>query len=268
MWKWFFGPVLVTKLDRLGTYAAAMAYCFVLSVVPFLIVTFTFADQLQLDLRGGYREILADILPSGIDANQVLTTIDRSSHSGIATIGFILAVYTSYNLMTQITRTLLFIFDDPKRPEGWNWRHWVKSAVLLFIWMFLLLVIAVSFVVTIGIESILRQIDVHLRVGTAVIGIAQYALVIASMFFAFLLTFLLVPAQRPSLMEARDGSLVASCGWILCSLLFANLLPQMLRAGAVYEALGSVVVILLWAQACAWSVIIGACWIVRFSPRR
>jgi hypothetical protein len=27
------------------------------------------------------------------------------------------------------------------------------------------------------------------------------------------------------------------------------------------------VAILLWAQACSWSVILGACWIVRFSPR-
>ncbi len=33
------------------------------------------------------------------------------------------------------------------------------------------------------------------------------------------------------------------------------------------SALGSLVVILLWAQACAWSVIIGACWMVRFPGR-
>jgi uncharacterized BrkB/YihY/UPF0761 family membrane protein len=40
-----------------------------------------------------------------------------------------------------------------------------------------------------------------------------------------------------------------------------------LQASAAYIALGSVVAILLWAQACAWSIIAGACWIVRFSQR-
>ena len=65
--------------------------------------------------------------------------------------------------------------------------------------------------------------------------------------------------------ERESGGVV---GWVLCSLLFANVMPNMWRTNAVYEALGSVVIILIWAQACAWSVIIGACWIVRFPERR
>ncbi len=267
MLNWLFGANLLTKLDRLGTYAAAMAYCFVLSVVPFMIVTFTLASSLQLDLTAGYKDVLSAILPADIDATQLITTVVKSSHGHIVTIGFLLAVYTSYNLMTQIVRTLLFVFDDPKRPQGWNWSHWIKSLVLLMIWMALLLVIAISFAVTLGIATILRQLHLPAQIQT-LFAMAQYAVVLLAMFGAFLLTFLLVPSKRLSFDQARDGSLVASCGWILCSLLFANVLMPMLTAGAVYEALGSVVVILLWAQACAWSVIAGACWIVRFSPRR
>ena len=38
MLKWLYGPNLMTKADRLGTYAAALAYYFVLSLVPFLAV--------------------------------------------------------------------------------------------------------------------------------------------------------------------------------------------------------------------------------------
>jgi uncharacterized BrkB/YihY/UPF0761 family membrane protein len=64
-----------------------------------------------------------------------------------------------------------------------------------------------------------------------------------------------------------EGSLLASSGWIICSLVFAKIVPALLKTSAAYIALGSVVAILLWAQACAWSIILGACWIVRFSPR-
>jgi uncharacterized BrkB/YihY/UPF0761 family membrane protein len=51
-------------------------------------------------------------------------------------------------------------------------------------------------------------------------------------------------------------------------MIFAYILPELLKTSATYIALGSVVAILLWAQACAWSIILGACWIVRFSPAR
>jgi uncharacterized BrkB/YihY/UPF0761 family membrane protein len=77
----------------------------------------------------------------------------------------------------------------------------------------------------------------------------------------------MVPARRHDLSLIRNGALVACFGWIFCSILFANVLPKMWHSNTVYEALGSVVIVLLWALACAWSVIIGACWIVRFTPR-
>jgi uncharacterized BrkB/YihY/UPF0761 family membrane protein len=65
-----------------------------------------------------------------------------------------------------------------------------------------------------------------------------------------------------------EGSLLASLGWILCSLVFAKIMPELLKTSAAYLALGGVVAILLWAQACAWSIILGACWIVRFSQSK
>ena len=48
---------------------------------------------------------------------QIIHTLQSSSHGGLATIGFILAIYTSFNLMTQIIRTLLFIFDDTRKSR-------------------------------------------------------------------------------------------------------------------------------------------------------
>ena len=268
MWKWLFGPVLVTKIDRLGTYAAAMAYCLVLSVVPFLVVTFTLATHFGLNLSSAYNDLLSDVLPREINTPQVIATIEKSSHGGLATIGFLLAVYTSYNLMTQIVRTLLFIFDDPRRSEGWNWRHGFKSIVLLFIWMLLLLTISITSVMYPVIHSILRQLHIDSQIWTLPLVLIQYLVVLTASLGAFFLTFLLVPTKRPSIDQARDGSLVAAFGWIVCGIICAKVLgPKTWSSNAVYEALGSIVIVLLWAQACAWSVIIGACWMVRFSRR-
>ena len=73
------------------------------------------------------------------------------------TVGFILAIYTSFNLMDQITRTLIFIFDDPRRPQEWSWKVVVKTFALLFIWMCLLLLISISAVETAVLRHVLDQ---------------------------------------------------------------------------------------------------------------
>ena len=316
--NWVFGPVLVTKLNRLGTYASALAYCFVLSLIPFLVVTFTLASEFapkSVNLAGAYEDLLNDILPAGtvimvphardraksqgaaetspgtsrtaptadeealkekaVTVSQVaklsahiIATLKSTSHRGLATVGFILAVYTSFNLMEQIVKTLIFIFDDPRRPSEWSWMVLVKTVALLFIWSFLLLLISIVSVVTPVSPNILSQLHLNSDFWTAPLEVGRDLVMLAALYGAFFLTYYLVPVKAHDLGVVRQGSLVAALGWVLCSLVFGQVLPNLWRANAVYEALGSVVVILLWALACSWCVIVGGCWIVRFSPRR
>jgi membrane protein len=277
MFKRLWGPNLITKADRLGTYAAALAYCFVLSLVPFFIVTFVVGLHLALELdinseyyRTHYAEVLGNIIPSEQDAKNIVTTVTNAGQNKgwLFIIGLLVALYTSYNLMDQIVRTLLFIFDDPRRPQVMGWFGMVKTAGLLLIWMCLLLLVSVSAVEA----AILRQMlyDVlHLQSGGKALATASQLLItIAALFGTIFVTYYIAPARRHKVSVVVEGSLLASLGWILCSLVFAKIMPQLLKTSAAYLALGSVVAILLWAQACAWSIILGACWIVRFSPSK
>ena len=293
----FYGPVLAPKICRLGTYAAALAYCFVLSLVPFLVVTFTLGTMITHEnLATAYADLLVDILPS--EANQptehhhlesvtpsqeaerekvvqvagltakIVHTLQSSSHGGLATVGFLLAVWTSFNLMTQIVRTLTFIFDDAKSHQSFSPTMIMKTIALFSVWMVLMLFFAICSVVTPVIRSVLQSLHLNPILWTDPLLWARDLLGLASLFGAFFLTYYLVPSKRYKLAQVRDGSLVASIGWVLVSLFFAKVIPNIWRANAVYQALGSIVVILIWAQACAWMVIIGACWIVRAPGRR
>ncbi len=183
----------------------------------------------------------------------------------MATVGFILAVYTSFNLMNQIVRTLLFIFDDPRKPQEWTLVMILKTIALGVIWMCLSFPDFNRLGHHAGHSQRARPVSSRFVVMDAPLLITRDMALMAALFGAFFLTYYLVPSKRYKLSLIRNGSLVASCGWLLCSLIFAYVLPNMWRSNAVYEALGSIVVILIWAQACAWSVIVGACWIVRFA---
>jgi membrane protein len=274
MFKRLYGPILFPKVDRLSTYAAALAYCVVLSLVPFLAVTFAVGMELSTELALNkhyaehYVEVLSDIIPmeNPQDTARIFSAVQHSTKGGLVTVGFILAIYTSFNLMEQIFRTLLFIFDDPRRPEEWSWKVVAKTLALLFIWMCLLLLISISAVEAAILRHLLNQFLLS-SLSEALATTVQVLVVIAALFGTFYLTYYLVPTRSYHRKYVMEGSLLASCGWIVCSLIFAYVIPKILQASAAYIALGSVVAILLWAQACAWSVILGACWIVRFSPR-
>jgi len=277
MFKWLYGPILLPKAGRMGTYAAALAYCFVLSLVPFLAVTFAVGMEISSELAlntkyaAQYAKVLSDILPmeNPEDSKRIFEAVQHSyasQQNGFVTFGFIIAAYTSFNLMGQIIRTLHFIFDDDRRPQGWSWMGMLKTLALLSLWMCLLLLISVSAMETAGLRHVLQPF-LWPSLSDALVGGLQIAVVISALFGTFYLTYRLVPAQRHKNRYVVEGSMLASSGWIVCSLIFASLMPKILTASAAYIALGSVVAILLWAQACAWSMIIGACWIVRFSRR-
>lgn len=274
MFARLYGPNLVAKVDRLSTYASALAFNVVLSMVPFLAVTFVLGLQVsaELDLGAHYKEnyihIFNEILPMGnqIVNQRSLEAVERASWGGFVPIGLILAFYTSFSLMAQIIRTIAFIFDDHRRVQAWSWRILVKTFVLLVIWMFLLLLIAISAVEASMLRSLLNQY-IFSTVTKDLVRMGQVLVIVSALFGTFLMTYSLVSAGRFKRGLLVEGSLLAASGWIGFSLLFATVLPKILQASAAYVALGSVVAILLWAQACAWSLIIGGCWIVRFSPR-
>ena len=143
----------------------------------------------------------------------------------------------------------------------------VKTIVLLVIWMFLLLLISISAMEASLLSHLLANV-IFSDFMRGLVKVAQVLVVIGALFGTFFLTYYLIAAGRFRTNLVIEGSLLACCGWVVCSLLFVSVMPKILETSAAYIALGSIVATLLWAQACAWSLIIGACWIVRFSPKR
>jgi YihY family inner membrane protein len=265
MWKWLYGSHLAKRVDMLSTFASALSYSFVLSIVPFLVLAFSLTTQLFGSLNPyTYRDTLASVLPLQNDAGlsaHILKALETLQSGTARTIGLLFAVYASFNLMNQIVRTLLFICDDSRRAFEWTWRIFSKTVALLAVWTFLLLSVTISSFLSIFVHKNVHFLAMPWRV-------ASDLMMVGSLFAAVFVTYYLVPTKPLRLRAVRDGALVASVGWIACGLIFTEVLPKMMSLNLVYQALGSVVIVLLWAQACSWSLIIGACWMVRFAKVR
>ena len=107
MFNWLYGPILITKSDKLSTFAAALAYNVVLSMVPFFVVTVVFGLEIAKRFYPGsnysadFVHVFNGLIPV---SNQIVTTrsidaVEKASLGGLVPIGLILALYTSFNLM-------------------------------------------------------------------------------------------------------------------------------------------------------------------------
>jgi membrane protein len=256
-------------MGLVSTYAAALSFYFVLSLVPFLVVSTTIINQISpFDLTTEFGEILKTILPptSGLDSSSIVEAAKMNADNGFKTIGFLLAVWTSTGFMTMLFSALHLIFDSKHRtlpPSGLLPQ--LKSLILLFIWMNTLLLTAFCFIFSVLLQKDMMETFFHPWVATTSGWIMRDLSVFVILAIAFMLTYLVISPPGVSLRLHIQGATFSAMGWIIISYIFADVLPLVWQQNVLYGALGSIVATLLWAYSCAWSVLIGACWASRFS---
>jgi len=271
MFKKLLGPSLSVKIGWLGSFAAALAFYFILCLVPFLVVTMSVMGNLfSVDIGPQVAIIISEMIPpeSRIDPQTVLDSVKKGSGSGLMTVSFLLAVWTSTNFMNELARAIHFIFAESMDDMSGGWARRVKSFILLLVWVLALIVTALLLVVAPIVEwhlSHLRYISSLAMQGWA---LAHYGLAFFLMFVAVYLTYRLVPTRPIPWRLVCQGCWIAVIGWLGTSFVFAKVMPAIWAASAFKGALSSILATLFWAYSCAWSLLLGACWIERWRGKK
>ena len=197
-------------MGLLKTYAAALAFYFVLSLVPFLVVSTTIINLVApFDLSSEFAEILKSILPpnSGLDSNGIVLAAKKNADSGFKTMGFILAVWTSTSFMTLLFSALHLIFDSKRRllpPRGIIPQ--LKSFILLFIWMNTLLLTAFCFIFSVLLQKDMMETFFHPWVATTSGWLMRDLSVFVILLIAFVLTYLTISGEEVSIRLHIQGA--------------------------------------------------------------
>lgn len=254
----------------LPSFAAAMSFYFLVSLVPFLIVVSkgvaaVFSANLTPDLIA----FLRDVLPpeSRLRPDALVTTVQGGGSHGLAAAGTLLAVWTASSGLNEMTRAVHFIFSDPERPHPGGWTRRGKAFVVLAIWVAAIGLGAVAFVILPMAQGALVKAGGGRLLPRAFASAVRYPVAFAALFAAFATTYVYVPQKSPSWSAAAQGALVAAAAWSGVSLLFSYLLPKVWHVSLFSGALGSVLAILIWAYCGAWGVLFGAAWTVRADER-
>jgi membrane protein len=266
---WLLGRRLQGKLNMLPSFAAALAFYFLVSLVPFLIVVSRgVAAVFSANLTPELLSFLLDVLPpeSRFRPDAFASSIQQGSH-GLAAASTVLAVWTASSGLNELTRAVHFLFSDPERPNLGGWRRRGKAFGVLAIWAVAIALAAVAFVMLPLAQGELTRLGAGRLFPRAFNSWFRYPTAFAALSVAFASTYVFVPQKSPSWRAAAIGAAVAAATWSGVSLLFAYLLPKVWHVSLFNGALSSVLAILIWAYCGAWGVLLGGVVTVRVDEK-
>jgi membrane protein len=246
--------------------ATEMAFYLAVSLVPLVGVTIALVSRwLPLDLSASLEEVLRAVLPaaSHVAPGEVLRWARSSASQGWLTVGFVVALWTSFRFMSVCMRSLGTIVATDVHPPVKAWRSAVRSLLLLAVWIVALVVTALFLLVAPGIERSLLNLSGLSELSLSAFAVLRAVLILVVLFSAIDLTYRVVVGTRVGWFRVARAALLASLGWIAASRGFSLAVPILWKATQFYGTLGSVVLFLIWAYVMAWVLLLGGFLLVR-----
>jgi YihY family inner membrane protein len=249
---------LVRRLPMLSSAAAEMAFYFALSLVPFLGLTAVAAVAWLPPLVG---QPLAETLihvfapEAGLDAPAISRWVRSMHSSGWLAAGIVLASWASFRFMSAGVEALTRIADV--KLEGWRdrLRSAGSAAFLVVVWMLALLLLAFVVLVAPALEGTLDQGGWFAgQVPTE--ATLSRLLAVPVLLLAIVLTYRAIPGLRARGLRLWLMSSAATVGWTAAGWAVTQVLPSLWRGRALYGALGSFVLFLLWSYTNAWVLLL------------
>jgi len=263
---WARAKAVAAKLVLAESAAAEMGFYLALSLVPLVGVTIALVSRwLPLDLSVSLEEVLRAVLPaaSHVAPGEVLGWARSSASQGWLTVGFVLALWTSFRFMSLCLRSLGTMVSTDVHPQVKAWRAAARSLLLLVVWIVALVATALFLLVAPVIERGLLHLSELSELSLSAFAALRALLIVAVLFGAIYLTYRVVAGTRAGWFRVALAALLASLGWIGAGRGFSLAVPVLWKATQLYGTLGSVVLFLLWAYVMAWVLLLGGFLLVR-----
>ncbi len=256
-----------TVNDRVPGLAAEVAFYVLLSLPPLLLTVFGVLGLLDpllsvdLPLRVTQRtvELSAQIFSEHTIDTVIQPTVSRiftDASGGIATLGFVLTIYSASRAMRVISTAITIAYDLEETRPPWQQRIWGLGLTLVGIVLGIVLVPAIvagpdfgrTIAETIGLD--LGLASVYRILYWPVASIVAWLLV-ASMYH------FVAPWWTP---WRRDlpGAAVAMVVWLAGSVGLRYYAARTIGAQSIYEPLAGPLVLLLWLYVSGFAVLVGA----------
>lgn len=245
--------------DDMTTYAAALAFRFLLALFPFLI--FLLALLGALGLTDFFDRLLAQArlaLPGDAYGllKQVIGEIRSQPGAGLLSVSILFAIWAASTGMRSLMTALNVAYDvAEERPA---WKRYPLSIVFT-------IGLAVMVVVAAGLALVGPQAFAFLTERTGLGGVAttlwtwlRWPLAVVLITLAVAVVYYVAPNVRQPFVIVTPGSVLAVLGWIVASIGFTFYVSNFGNYTATYGSLGGVIVLLLYFFITAAVLLFGA----------
>jgi membrane protein len=249
---------VVETIATLGRTSAEMAFYFALSFVPFVGLTVaTAVATLPAEVGGPLARTIVTQLPpeAGVDPQAIDSWVGTNRRAGWLAAGLLLALWSSFRLMTAAVRALARVGSD----APFDLRRRLQSAgsalLLTAVWALALLAMAFVLLIAPGLRETLADAG-WLGGGPGTRTIAR-ALALAVLLLALAASYRMVPGLGARGARLWLGAGAATAGWLLVAEAVRRVMPALWAGRSLYGALGGFVLFLFWSWANAWVILAG-----------
>ena len=248
--------------ERLHLQSTSLAYTTLLSLVPFLAVTFSVLKGfgVQNQLRPMLLQSLEPLGAKGGEiAEGILSYVDNLNFAVLGFLGIALLFWTVISLLTRVEAALNAVWHAPgMRSLGRRFSDYLSVALVGPV--FLVTAVGVT-TMAFSDQNVHRLVDIE-PLGRLLVWLGRsvpYLLVCAA--FAFLYAFLTNSRVRPG--PALVGGIFASVAWYGVGHLFALMVAGSSKYSAIYSSLAAAVLFIIWVNI-GWLIILVGAHIARY----
>ncbi|RUS47605.1 YihY/virulence factor BrkB family protein [Cohnella sp. AR92] len=224
---------------------AQLSYYLILSFFPFLIFLFSLIGYFRLSAES-LMDILVRLLPSatGSSVRDVVQEVTANQSGALLSFGLVGTIWTASGAINAMIKGLNKAYGEKETRPLWKVRGISMLSTLV-----LAAIILVSMALLVFGKTIENDLLTRLNAPESwsrVWSILQVCVPVVVLFCVFLLLYRMAPDRRLSWSEVMPGSVFASVGWIVSSLLFSFYVNNFGSFSRTYGSLGGVIVLLIW----------------------
>ena len=242
---------------NVAVQSAALAFYLLFMIFPFLIFISALLGLLDLNISG-VMAFLADFLPEAVVelAEMYLTYVSDNPSPQLMVFGLVFSIYFPMRAVNSLMRAVRTAYHlGPPRGAVTQWVKVLIYTVTLIVTIALTLAL-----MTFG-ERALWYTVVHFHLPEFLAELWVTLRFPVAGFMSFLALFLLYALSQDSLQPLKNiwpGTLFSLAAWMALSWLYSYYANHFSHYSVLYGSIGAVIVVLIWLNLTAVTLILGA----------
>lgn len=242
--------------DDLSGLSAQLAYYFILSMFPFLIMLFTLLPYVPIphqDVMGMIRNFAPAEAMSLIEKN--VKDVMNHRNGGLLSFGIIGTIWSASNGINAIVKGFNKAYQV---KEGRSFIVTQGTALLLTVGMIFVFILAIVIpVFSHQIGYFLFSIFGFTKEFVQIWNILSYVISAIVLFLVFTFLYWVAPNIKHRIKNALPGAIFATIGWIVSSLGLRFYVGSFGHYSFTYGSIGAIIILLTWLYVSAFILMLG-----------